>query len=456
MSRRFLSLIQTIRSGISAQQFTNQVVSAKCLYYGISPFHTCSNLLQKENTKKQGEEHAKDEQRENHDDSSDNKDQQRQEQDQDKDTQFGNESESKGSKTGFNFSLVPVDDFSRVENKTKIAFHDAIDIYKRRTPPTGTEHIAFIYAALKHMKEFGVHKDLQTYKALIDVLPKGKYVPRSMFQSEYYFHPREQQCIVDLLEQMEDNAVIPDWEMETMLVNIFGRRGYPVRRYWRMMYWMPKFKNLSPWPLPSPVPEDTLELAKLAIKRIMTVDHQSEITVFQTKDVENSIDDTWIVSGQSPVQRKLLENHPVNKPIYVEGGFRIYLREMPMLYFILRAEPDRNRKIPVRDDYKADNVSQLNFPYIATAGASADDDIVNKPTVHEQEDGTFFAVCATGTSSKDSLLSWIRCLEKHGNPKLGKVSVLFTFKSPIGATVSIEDENEGQKSVDQEKPPIES
>lgn len=206
MSRRFLSLIQTIRSGISAQQFTNQVVSAKCLYYGISPFHTCSNLLQKENTKKQGEEHAKDEQRENHDDSSDNKDQQRQEQDQDKDTQFGNESESKGSKTGFNFSLVPVDDFSRVENKTKIAFHDAIDIYKRRTPPTGTEHIAFIYAALKHMKEFGVHKDLQTYKALIDVLPKGKYVPRSMFQSEYYFHPREQQCIVDLLEQMEDNG----------------------------------------------------------------------------------------------------------------------------------------------------------------------------------------------------------------------------------------------------------
>lgn len=102
------------------------------------------------------------------------------------------------------------------------------------------------------------------------------------------------------------------------------------------------------------------------------------------------------------------------------------------------------------------DVSQLNFPYIATAGASADDDIVNKPTVHEQEDGTFFAVCATGTSSKDSLLSWIRCLEKHGNPKLGKVSVLFTFKSPIGATVSIENENEEQKSVDQEKPPIES
>ena len=37
--------------------------------------------------------------------------------------------------------------------------------------------------------------------------------------------------------------------------------------------------------------------------------------------------------------------------------------------------------------------------------------VARLPSVHEQEDGTILAVCATGSSSRDSLLSWIRRLE---------------------------------------------
>jgi len=33
--------------------------------------------------------------------------------------------------------------------------------------------------------------------------------------------------------------------------------------------------------------------------------------------------------------------------------------------------------------------------------------VVKKKTVHEQEDGTILGVAATGTSSKNSLLSWV-------------------------------------------------
>lgn len=68
-----------------------------------------------------------------------------------------------------------------------------------------------------------------------------------------------------------------------------------------------------------------------------------------------------------------------------------------------------------------------------------DEDYIEKevavvPSVHEQEDGVILAVCATGTSSHDSILSWIRFLEKT-NPRLGKdISVLFTLKSPLGPT----------------------
>ena len=37
--------------------------------------------------------------------------------------------------------------------------------------------------------------------------------------------------------------------------------------------------------------------------------------------------------------------------------------------------------------------------------------VARLPSVHEQEDGTILAVCATGSSSRDSLLSWVRKLE---------------------------------------------
>lgn len=127
--------------------------------------------------------------------------------------------------------------------------------------------------------------------------------------------------------------------MEDLLVKRFGTRGFPVRRYWRMMYWMPKFNNLSPWPIPKPAPNDPYELALLAIKRISSVDLESEVKVYKTKQLEESIEDTWVVSGQSPDQKQIIANHPDNVPIYIEGGFRLWLRKQSIIYFILRTEP---------------------------------------------------------------------------------------------------------------------
>lgn len=71
-------------------------------------------------------------------------------------------------------------------------------------------------------------------------------------------------------------------------------------------------------------------------------------------------------------------------------------------------------------------------------------------TVHEQDDGTYFAMCATGTSTKDSLLSWIRCLQKE-NPVLDKIPVVFKLASLTREQVLInEKDNEDDlvKKVD--------
>ena len=94
-------------------------------------------------------------------------------------------------------------------------------------------------------------------------------------------YPLQQECITFLLEKMEDNGVMPDYEIEDLLMNIFGSRAYPLRKFWRMMYWMPKFKNASPWPLPKPMPTNTWEVAQIGVTRIVSCDSQTNVETYQ-------------------------------------------------------------------------------------------------------------------------------------------------------------------------------
>ncbi|CAG0925501.1 unnamed protein product [Notodromas monacha] len=71
------------------------------------------------------------------------------------------------------------------------------------------------------------------------------------------------------------------------------------------------------------------------------------------------------------------------------------------------------------------------------------------PSVHEQADGVILAACATGTSSRDSLLSWIRLLQRT-NPRLGEVPVVFKSRSPVGAVIAMDDP-EGRKRLEDGK-----
>lgn len=246
--------------------------------------------------------------------------------------------------------------FEHVSTKDKKTYIEMVRVFEGRSVHR-RNHVEFVYAALKHMEEFGVHKDLEVYKSLINVMPKGKFIPTNIFQAEFMHYPRQQQVIIDLLEQMEDNGVIPDYEMESMLINVFGKKGHPVRKYWRMMYWMPKFKNLSPWPLPNPVPDDSLELAKMAVERMCSVDLLSQISLFDTENVPEALDHTWIVSGQSSEQSELLARHK-QKPVFIEGPFVIWLRNRSINYFLLKSE---SNPPPPKDDEDLDGKISGNF-----------------------------------------------------------------------------------------------
>ena len=79
--------------------------------------------------------------------------------------------------------------------------------------------------------------------------------------------------------------------------------------------------------------------------------------MFQSIDLESAYDKTFIVSGQSPQQRELLSKHPIDTPLYVEGGFTVWGRQKSLVYFILKSDitkhlADYQKRIEEEDDCK--------------------------------------------------------------------------------------------------------
>jgi evolutionarily conserved signaling intermediate in Toll pathway len=94
-----------------------------------------------------------------------------------------------------------------VKEKNKNSYIDMIRKFNERSLQKRGQ-VEFVYAAMNHMDEFGVSKDLIVYKALIETFPKGKMIPRNMFQAEFQHYPKHQQCAIDLLEKMELNGLL--------------------------------------------------------------------------------------------------------------------------------------------------------------------------------------------------------------------------------------------------------
>lgn len=54
------------------------------------------------------------------------------------------------------------------------------------------------------------------------------------------------------------------------------------------------------------------------------------------------------MSGQSPTQKKLLDSFTKDYTIFVEGPFKIWIRNISVNYFILRAD-NISKKVPEPD-----------------------------------------------------------------------------------------------------------
>lgn len=321
------------------------------------------------------------------------------------------------------------EELAQKREKDKLTFCSAVQLYITKELKYRRGHVEFIYSALENMERFGVHRDLSVYKELLEVFPKEKMIPRSTWQVEWQHFPKQQQCAIDLMDQMEDYGVIPDHNFGARLEKIFGTEAHAFRKYRRMMYWMPKFKHANPYPIPKELPVDALQLALLALKR-MSVDRDSEITVWQGEGVDGeNTKETFIASSQSHTQKSLIEKHNSDTPLFVEGGFTCWLRYASMTYFILRADPDKKMLKRFAEAEAAaasdDNLFNWNLFWEKEEAKS----IVPQRSVHEQDDGTVLAMVITGNATKESLVSWVRCLQTT-NPALEKIPVVFKLRTP--------------------------
>ncbi|KAK6169132.1 hypothetical protein SNE40_020242 [Patella caerulea] len=322
----------------------------------------------------------------------------------------------------------------------KTAFQTAIAYYIAKEKLYRRGHVEFIEAALHQMKEFGVERDLSAYKALLRVFPEGKMIPKSVWQVELFHYPKQQSCAIELMDQMEYHGVCPDREFGCILESIFGAEVHAFRKFRRMLYWLPKFKNASPYPIPYTLPIDPIELAMLALKR-MVIDNQNKLTVWKTLEAEEEpLEDTFIVSAMSPEQKELIEEHPETKPLIVEGGYKTWLRNISQIYFVLRADPKPENFTKPPNDTRYEDEEDL-FEFTTIFEEEKPKSVSNALSIHEQPDGTVLGMCITGTSSKNSIVTWIRYLQQT-NPKLEKIPIVFQMRTPESGLQVIETDQE--------------
>ncbi|XP_029772968.1 evolutionarily conserved signaling intermediate in Toll pathway, mitochondrial isoform X2 [Suricata suricatta] len=270
-------------------------------------------------------------------------------------------------------------------------------------------HVDFIYLALRKMREYGVERDLAVYNLLLDVFPKEVFRPRSIFQSIFIHYPRQQECGIAVLEQMESHGVMPNKETEFLLIQIFGRKSYPMLKFVRMKLWFSRFKNINPFPVPRDLPQDPVDLAALGLRH-MEPNLSARVTVYQmpsSRDSAGAADaaEPHIVGIQTPDQQAALARHNPARPIFVEGPFSLWLRDKCVYYHILRAD-----LLPPEE--------RLDLDY----GRSAWDDY--EFDIHKVEEGPVFAICMAGAHDQATLAKWIQGLQET-NPALAQIPVVF-------------------------------
>ncbi|KAI1715709.1 evolutionarily conserved signaling intermediate in toll pathway domain-containing protein [Ditylenchus destructor] len=321
------------------------------------------------------------------------------------------------------------DEFEKIphEDRTKLTFLKHIEIFKQTRGRRNQGHVEYIRSAMKNMETYGLHKDLDVYKALLDIFPKGYMIPKNQFQRAFIHFPDQQVCAVKLFDQMEWHNVYPDQEFYSMVVAIFGEWNYATKKVNRMFYWMPRLKNTNKYLDWRKVDNQHLkdaELARIALQMICR-DAGTVFTYVKTPATEHEFG-KWIVSAQSPLQRKVIRNMEPNSCYFVDGPFFVWVREKKLEYCVLSASP-----VESEDEEFIDPRSVYDYSDPAKDLYVGEDP--NGSNLHHQSDQIILALSIMEETTQNIGSAWVNHLQTK-NPMLEKASILLRIKEKVTTT----------------------
>ncbi len=128
-------------------------------------------------------------------------------------------------------------------------------------------HVQFMIAAARRMDEFGLNKDLEAYNRLIEVFPRGKFLPRRMLEAFWPpARPQNELCL-EILTKMEENGVRPNQLTHNIIKAIFGKT-FPLEKCQSMMYLFDKYEDIDPYEIRTKVPKNPIERSRLCLLRM--------------------------------------------------------------------------------------------------------------------------------------------------------------------------------------------
>lgn len=319
-----------------------------------------------------------------------------------------------------------LDDDDKKSRARAILEKEYPDHYKDGKFATRVAYVDFIDQTLSKMEELGIAKDIEAYKELLRVFPPGKYHPKHFFETFGLQNAPQQLAAIRILHQMETNKIRPDKEVEALVISAFSKSSNPWLKIARMNYWTTKGRNIDLHPLPEKLPERPHEVAKVALGR-MIHDPQTILTVTNTSRVPTSIDKTWIVFAQNPTQKSIIEKLDPKCTLHLEEAGLTFVDKKFLSYYTLRCYDDeetfkRKTKQPELEfNYNTVKVKFFGKPL---------QEKLQEPEMAHYVDGSYIlAIGITGTSSHDSLLSWLKILQER-NPNLKQLNVVFDINRP--------------------------
>ena len=161
---------------------------------------------------------------------------------------------------------------------TKENFYDVVDTFAAKDR-TRRGHMEFLKTATEYMEQFNVEKDLTAYNKLLDVFPRGRFKNRTLFDAIWAKQHPQSELALEILTKMEENVLKPSIDTHDILLEVFGHASQPVQKCRRLAYWLTKLEEMFPHPLPQQLPDNEVELSRLAFDRMTK--QQMDVVVYQ-------------------------------------------------------------------------------------------------------------------------------------------------------------------------------